>query len=62
LENYNMKNGYANTLKKTTENTTMKQQKGKKKNPQFVSNGFKKTDVQTFVTRSMRLTRNLEST
>jgi hypothetical protein len=57
-----MKNGYANTLKKTTENTTMKQQKVKKKNAQFISNGQKKTNVQTFVTRSMRLTRNLEST
>jgi hypothetical protein len=40
-ENFNMKNGYANTSKKTTKNTTMKQQKGKKKNPQFVSNGKK---------------------
>jgi hypothetical protein len=34
-----MKKGYANTLKKTTD---MKQQKGKKKNPQFVSNGKKR--------------------
>jgi hypothetical protein len=49
-------------IKKTTENTTMKQQKGKKKKPTICFKWEKKTNVQTFVTRSMRLTRNLEST